>query len=149
MAKPLNVYILTYPDNPISHIFLDVFLKNNIQVKGVVVEEKKGSKNRQRFKKKIGKDGILRAVYRAFQVYMMKVRKKTIVDLAKKHHIQVDKVSKFNSKACENILSQLDIDLFAIASAFSFWASELPSKLSLFIVISGTNNELKNSSLTL
>jgi methionyl-tRNA formyltransferase len=117
MAKPLKVYILAYPDNPISSIFLDVFLKYNIQVKGIVVEVKKGKKNRQRFKKKIHKDGVLRAVSRALQVFMMKIRKNTVVDLARKHHIEVHKVAKFNSKACEELLYQLDIDLFAIASA--------------------------------
>ncbi len=117
MTKPLSTYILAYPDNPISWIFLDTFLKNGINVKGIIVEEKKSKKNWIRFRKKVHKDGLMTAIHRMFQIYITKIRKKTVVDLAQQHRIDVHRIHKFNSKKCSEVLDTLDIDLFAIASA--------------------------------
>lgn len=117
MTEKLKIYILAYPDNPISYTFLDVFINRNIDVRGIIIEEKKARKNRQRLKKKIKKDGLATAMRRTLQIYAMKFGRKTVVDLARKKNIDVYQVAKFNSQTCVSLLNSLDIDLFAIASA--------------------------------
>ena len=117
MTEKLKIYILAYPDNPISYTFLDVFINKNIDVRGIIVEEKKARKNKQRLVKKIKKDGLATAMRRTLQIYAMKFGRKTVVDLARKKNIDVYQVAKFNSQTCVDLLNSLDIDLFAIASA--------------------------------
>ena len=117
MCDDLRVFLLAYPDNPVGKIFMRTFLKHNISVKGIIVERKNTKTNWKRMKKKIHKDGLIMAVKRFLQVLLLKICKQNIVDIAKKHGIDVFWVDKFNSKACERLLSSLDIDLFAIVSA--------------------------------
>ena len=117
MGDDLRVFLLAYPDNPVGKVFINTFLKSNISVKGIIVERKKAKTNWKRMKKKVHKDGMVMAVKRSCQVLLLKIIKQNIVDIAKKHDIDVFWVEKFNSKACEHLLSSLDIDLLAIVSA--------------------------------
>lgn len=116
-SNNLNVIILAYPDNPVGNVFINAFLRKNINVKGVVVEEKKLGKNVNRFKHKMFGDGFFRSLYRFCQLLTLRITKSRIVDIAEKNNIPVHRVGKFNSKQCENLLSDLDIDILAIASA--------------------------------
>lgn len=117
MSEELRVFLLAYPDNPVGRVFFDTFLKHDVSVTGVIVEEKRGKKNWTRLKKKIHKDGFFTAVMRMLQVYFLKMTKQNIVCLAEKHGIDVYRVEKFNSRKCEELLKTLNIDLFAIVSA--------------------------------
>jgi methionyl-tRNA formyltransferase len=117
MSKECRVFLLAYPDNPVGRVFLNTFLEQDVPVKGIIVEEKKGKKNWTRLKKKIHKDGFITAVSRMLQVYFLKLTKQNIVSLAEKQGIDVYRVNKFNSKKCSELLQTLNIDLFAIVSA--------------------------------
>jgi hypothetical protein len=112
-----RIYLLAYPDNPVGRVFLKTFLKNEISVQGIIVEEKNRKVNWDRFVKKVNKDGILTALKRVLQVYFLKFTGLNIVSLAKRHGLEVHYVGKFNSIACAELMKSLDIDLLTIASA--------------------------------
>jgi methionyl-tRNA formyltransferase len=101
----------------VGHIFINTFLENKIPIAGVVVEEKKHTHNWNRLKKKIHKDGIHTALRRIGQVYMLKITKRDIASLCWRNQIPVYSVQAFNSSPCADLLSILDADILAIASA--------------------------------
>ncbi len=117
LNKTLAVYLLAYPDNPVGQVFLNTFLRKNISVKGIVVEEKKMDNNLKRFKRKLYGDGLLRSVFRFMQLLVLRITKQRIVDIAEQNNIPVYRVQKFNSKECENLLAGFNMDILAIASA--------------------------------
>ncbi len=117
MTTDLQVYLLAYPDNPVGNAFIKIFLKHNVPMKGIIVERKKGKTNWTRLKKKVHKDGFMKAFKRFLNVLFLKMSKQNIVDLATKNGIDVYWVDKFNSKACAALLESLNIDLLTIVSA--------------------------------
>jgi methionyl-tRNA formyltransferase len=112
-----RIFLLAYPDNPVGRVFLKTFLKRNIPVQGIIVEEKNRKVNWDRFVKKVNKDGLLAALRRVLQIYFLKFSGLNIVRMAKRHGLEVHRVSKFNSITCAALLDSLDIDLLTIASA--------------------------------
>lgn len=117
IKKNLRVILLAYPDNPIGQIFLKSFIKNNIFLSGIILEKKNRKNNWIRYKKKIQKDGIGMTIKRVLQIYWLRYTKQDIQNIARKNNIPQYRVERFNSQACEDLLSSLDIDLLAIASA--------------------------------
>jgi len=112
-----RIFLLAYPDNPVGRVFLKTFLKCNVPVQGIIIEEKNRKDNWDRFVKKVNKDGFLTAFKRVLQVYFLKLTGMNITGLAKRNGLEVHSVNKFNSIACAALLDSLDIDLLTIASA--------------------------------
>ncbi len=117
IKKNLHVILLAYPDNPVGQVFLKTFIKNNVFLSGIILEKKNLTRNWFRYKKKIQKDGIGMTIKRIMQIYWLKYTKQNIENIAQKHNIPLYYMDRFNSQACENLLSFLDADLLAIASA--------------------------------
>ena len=117
MQKDLRTFIIAYPDNPVGNIFFNTFRKYRIPITGVVVEQKKGKSNWIRFKKKISKDGLFKAIGRFLHVLWLKYSSQNIVKLANKNKVPIYQVNKFNSSECSELLASLDVDLLVIASA--------------------------------
>jgi methionyl-tRNA formyltransferase len=112
-----KVLLLAYPDNPIGPIFLKTFLKSQLLVSGIIVEQKNGTHNWSRLKKKVEKDGLLTAIKRTLHIFILKILKKNIVGVAEKKGIPIHWVKKFNSPACAELLASLNADILAIVSA--------------------------------
>jgi methionyl-tRNA formyltransferase len=117
MKEELRVFLLAYPDNPVGHVFLKVFVERDVPVMGVIVEKKPSKANWTRFKKKVKKDGFLNATRRFLQVLHLELFGKTIIGLAESNGIDVYPVEKFNSNECIELLDSLDVDLLSIVSA--------------------------------
>ncbi|MCD6117676.1 hypothetical protein J7K93_11720 [bacterium] len=117
MSKELKTVILAYPDNPVGSKFISTFIKGNISVSAVIVEESARSSLLKRFNDKIKKDGFAGAVKRIIEVFILKLMKKRIVDYVERAEIPLYFVNKFNSTECEVLLDELGPDLIIIASA--------------------------------
>jgi len=117
MKENIKIYLLAYPDNPVGTIFIKTLLRKNIPIEGIIVENKKTKNNWLRFKKKIRKDGLARALHRFFQVFFLRLTGRNVIGLAKKNDIKVYRVDKFNSRITEELLLLLRVDLLVIVSA--------------------------------
>ena len=117
MEKPFKVLLLAYPDNPVGSVFIRAFLRNSVPLAGVLIETKTAGINWKRIRTKIRKDGLVQAFLRIFEVWLLKVRKQTVIGVATRNEIPVFRVDRFNSPECASMIASLQIDLLAIASA--------------------------------
>ncbi len=113
----LSVILLAYPDNPVGTAFIKAFLRDKINITGVVTEIKPTGSHRNRIRRKIASDGLSETIRRMLQILWLKITGTTVTKLADKNAIPVYTVAKFNSRECETLLSSLHPDLLAIASA--------------------------------
>jgi len=117
VREKLKIVLLAYKDNPVGSVFMSAFIKRGIPVYGIITEQRAGDSAWKRFKNKVLKDGFYGALNRVAQVYLLKIKRRRIVDLAKEQNVPVYFVDKFNSTDCELLLDQLSPDLIVIASA--------------------------------
>ena len=107
MINTSKIYLLAYPDNPAGSVFIKTFLDANIQINGIIVENKETANNWQRLKFKIFKDGLKSSLCRIIQILKQKSIGENIIQLCKKKNIDIYYVNKFNSKECEVLLAYI------------------------------------------
>jgi len=117
MTTDLNIVLLAYPDNPVGRVFLNAFIRNRINIDGIIIETQSSKTAWNRLKSKIAKDGFAAALKRTMSIYLMKVFRTGLIHLAKKQEIPVFPVEKFNSQLCSDLLGRLHPDLLVIVSA--------------------------------
>lgn len=117
MDSDYRIFLLAYPDNPVGQHFIRAFHDSGVRLTGIILETGAGGGIWKRLKKKLAVDGILRTLYRLLQVYTARLFRTDIAALARRFHIDVFSVRRFNSRECRELLKRLEIDLLVIASA--------------------------------
>lgn len=117
MPKSIKVLLLAYADNPVGSMFINAFLRDSVPLSGVLVETKSARSNWKRIRSKIRKDGVKHALFRIFEVFLLKLFRRNVVGIARRNGIPVFRVDRFNSPECASLIGSLDVDILAIASA--------------------------------